>query len=276
MNCRYGSVGLSFPQQLCAGEEIRQWVQRQTGIVLGPCSDAFEWRLTRVQARLGYHGIDHVLSALESNESLALRQEVIEAATIQETSWFRDAVTFDALRAMVRSRGCRPMSVWSAGCSYGQEIYSVAMLLAEAKALDGSRLLATDISPNALRRAREGRYLALEMGRGLSERRREGYFRRDGNHWSLSEDIRDAVEFRPHDLREGMAERFDLILCRHVLIYFDAATQRLTLARLAQSLQPGGYLALGNAESLRRLDAPLRKSTFGGAAFYCPLPSMYE
>jgi chemotaxis protein methyltransferase CheR len=266
-------VGVSVERQICASEEIRSWVRRETGIVIGPWSDAFEWRLARIRARYGCESPEDLLHALESSAGGPLRDEVMDAATTQETSWFRDAMTFDALRAIVLSRG-RPLAVWSAGCSYGQEIYSVAMVLAEANVLAGSRLLATDISVNALRRAREARYLAFEMARGLSARRREMYFHRSDSHWHLAPGIRDAVEFRRHDLRDEMPERFDLILCRHVLIYFDAATQRAVLERLARALRPGGYLALGNAESLRRLDAPFEKSSIGGAAFYCPLPSM--
>lgn len=268
-------MGVSVQRQICASEEIRSWVQRETGIVIGPWAGAFEWRLARIQARYGCERTEDLWDALESGHGGPLRDEVIDAATTQETSWFRDAAAFDALRAIVLSRG-RPLAVWSAGCAGGQEIYSVAMVLAEANVLAGSRLLATDISANALRRAREARYLAFQMARGLSNRRRETYFHRSGNQWTLNAGIREAVEFRQHDVRDGLAERFDLILCRHVLIYFGTDTQRLVLERLARSLRPGGYLALGNAESLRRLDAPFEKSSVGGAAFYRPAPSRCE
>jgi chemotaxis protein methyltransferase CheR len=266
-------VGLSAPQQGDNIAAIRDWIRRETGIVLGPGAEIFGRRLSRIQERYGCSGLDDLRAALDGAEPASLREEVIDAATTQETSWFRDGATFDALRALVLSRG-RPLSIWSAGCAYGQEIYSVAMLLAEANAFDQARLLATDISPHSLRRAREGRYLSWEMARGLSANRRERYFHREGSHWVLKPELREAVEFRSHDLRKGLSESFDLILCRHVLLYFDAATQRSALAKLARSLRPDGYLALGNVESLRRLEAPLRKVSMGGAAFYAPLPSM--
>lgn len=275
MRCRYGIVGLSIPH-VCAGEAIRDWVQRETGIVLGPDPEVFEGRLFRIQERYGCDGLEDLMAALDCAESKPLREEIIDAATTQETSWFRDVATFDALRAIVRSRNGNPISVWSAGCAYGQEIYSVAMVLAETQSLANARLLATDISPSAVRRAAEGRYMALEMARGLSEIRRRAYFHPDGIHWALNAKIRDAVEFRCHDLRESIGERFDLVFCRNVLFYFDAPAQRLALDQLAQAIKPDGYLALGNAESLRRLDAPFRKFSIGGAAFYAPLPSMYE
>lgn len=268
-------MGLSVAERAGALAEIERWVQRETGLAIGPWAEAFAWRMARIQARHGHESPEDLLAALEARASEQLCADVIDAAATQETSWFRDAVTFDALRAIVLARG-RPVSVWSAGCAFGQEIYSVAMVLAEANVLAGSRLLATDISPNAVRRARQGRYLGFEMARGLTSRRRETYFRRDGPHWVLSGRIRRAVEFRVHDLREGSGEAFDFILCRHVLLYFDAPTQRQTLERLARSIQPGGYLVLGGAESIRSLDAPLQKSTLAGAAFYCPLPSRYE
>jgi chemotaxis protein methyltransferase CheR len=269
-------VGLSVGCDIRGSEAVRQWVWERTGIVLGGNPDSFARRLLRIQQRFGWERLEDLAAALDEPAEDALRDELIDAATTQETSWFRDPALFDALRSLVLSHGDRSMSIWSAGCAYGQEIYSVAMVLAEAGALSRVRLLATDISPNALRRAAEGRYLSLEMARGLSERRREQYFHRDASNWTLNADIRGAVEFRRHDLRQSLGERFDIILCRHVLIYFDPGAQRLTLHRLAGSLNHGGYLALGNAESLRRLDAPFRKCSIFGAAFYCPLPSMYE
>lgn len=267
-------MGLSVQPEVCPREAIRRWIRRETGVVLRPSGEPFDRRLSRIQQRHGGLPLEDLAIALDDASSGPLREELIDAATTQETSWFRDAALFDALRSMPRPG--RPLSIWSAGCAYGQEIYSVAILLSEADRLAGARLLATDIAPNAIRRAREGRYLSLEMARGLSEQRRGAYFSREGNTWALKTEIRDAVEFRRHDLREPLGERFDVILCRHVLLYFDAGEQRKALVQLAGSLRPAGYLALGNAESLRRLDAPFRKCSIGGAAFYCPLPSMYE
>jgi chemotaxis protein methyltransferase CheR len=269
-------VGFTAEREAGPGEAIRRWIRQETGVVLGPSSEPFERRLARIQERHGGLELQDLLTALNDAPAEPLRGELIDAATTQETSWFRDAALFDALRGLVLARGNRPLSIWSAGCAYGQEIYSVAMMLAEAKRLEGARLLATDIAPNAVERAREGRYLSLEMSRGLCGKRRDAFFLRDGNTWVLRGDLRGAVEVRRHDLREPIGETFDIILCRHVLIYFDASAQRQALQQLARALRPNGLLALGNAESLRRLDAPFRKCSIGGAAFYCPLPSMYE
>jgi chemotaxis protein methyltransferase CheR len=258
-------------------EAIRRWVRREIGIVAGADSEPFERRLRRIQERYGWASLDDLAAALEHHDEGPLREDVIGAATTQETWWFRDAALFEALKSLVTAHGGGRVTIWSAGCAFGQEIYSVAILLAEAGvALDQVRLLATDVAPHAIRRAAAGRYLSLEMARGLPAQLREGYFTREGGEWLLRRDIRESVEFRRHDLREPIGETFDIVLCRHVLMYFDRESQRQVLLRLARAIQPGGVLALGNAESIRQLDVPFAKSSIGGVSFYRPVQRKLE
>ncbi|MEO2005252.1 MAG: protein-glutamate O-methyltransferase CheR [Candidatus Poribacteria bacterium] len=200
--------------------------------------------------------------------------------TVGETFFFRDRDLFEALRTAVLpdvlSRRDGPIRVWSAGCSDGQEIYSVAMLLQDVGELGGREhyLLGTDVNPAAIARARRGRYPPWSF-RGVDPSIMARHFASVGADHQLSEPVRRAVTTQVHNLlgdtypgQLGGPDAMDIILCRNVLIYFDEDAVVETARRLVQSLRPGGYLVLGNAEVHSGQLSEVVARTMGGRVVY--------
>ncbi|MFH1708443.1 MAG: protein-glutamate O-methyltransferase CheR [Planctomycetota bacterium] len=195
-----------------------------------------------------------------------LKDRIIDAITTNETHWFRDHRAWAALRTVVlpgflEAAGrdsVRRIRIWSAGCSTGQEPYSLAMLISDlagdrrGQAGAGFRILATDISREALGIARGGRYNRISMARGLELSFRARFFRPVGSLWELLPAIREAVEFRAQNLLAPLTgeEPFDMVLCRNVAIYFSDPFRARLFRNLTAMLRPGGYLFLGSSESL--------------------------
>jgi chemotaxis protein methyltransferase CheR len=224
-----------------------------------------EARLLPLARREGLTSAGALLARLRATPPNGLHQQVVEAMTINETSFFRDVHPFEALRQVVlpeairRRAAERRLSLWSAACSTGQEPYSMALLLRESfPHLAGwdVRILATDLSAAALEKARQGRYNQLEVNRGLPAPLLVRYFRRAGLDWQLAEDVRRAVEFRPLNLAGPWPALppMDVVFLRNVLIYFDTDTKRRILGKVGHLLAPGGVLFLGGAETTLHLD----------------------
>jgi chemotaxis protein methyltransferase CheR len=193
--------------------------------------------------------------------------ELVDALTVGETHFMRDPAQMDLIRrevcpALVRRRAVGlPARVWSAGCATGEEVYSLAILFEEEGLGEGAFFLGTDLSTNALVKARAGSYAAWSM-RGVSERFREGYFRPVGKRRVLVDRIRDRVRFSrlnlvgTEDYAAVGAQRMDLILCRNVLIYLDRASVARVAARLLSCLAEEGVLLTGGADPLLAEHAP--------------------
>ena len=177
----------------------------------------------------------------------------LESLLIGTTEFFRDQAVFDELRwralpALLERRGASGLDVWSAGCSDGAELYSVAVLLAEAGALDRSRLLGTDCRAGAIERAREARYHAGAFDAAPAELRHK-YFREDAGWIVPDEALRRAVAWEVGDILRGRpAHSLDLVLCRNVAIYLEPAAGNELWAGLVHALRPGGVLVVGRAE----------------------------
>ena len=215
-----------------------------------------EARLQPIVRQIGMAGVDEYVDTLRMVPHGVEHDRVVEALTTNETSWFRDFTTFQILigyvvPALVQdSRAPGPLRVWSAGCSTGQEPYSIAMALLDAAPGRTVEITATDISQEALRRGRAGRYSQLEINRGLPAQMLVRHFTRAGTEWELSEDVRSKVTFSRHNLLDPPPPGgpFDIIFLRYVLIYFDPQTRREVLRRVRSVLTPGGFLLLGAAE----------------------------
>jgi chemotaxis protein methyltransferase CheR len=165
----------------------------------------------------------------------------------------------------------RRISVWSAAASTGQEAYSLAMLLLEMGLANWNiSIVGTDLSDAVLQRARAGKYLQIEVNRGLPAPLLVKYFKREGLEWQLKEEVRRMVRFEQDDLRRGTSAMgsFDLVFCRNVLIYFDVDTKRKILARIWHSLAPGGHLLLGGSETTLNLDDRFARRPVGTAMLY--------
>jgi chemotaxis protein methyltransferase CheR len=237
-------------------------LRTKSGLALGTGKEyLLESRLPPVAKAYGFSSVNELVKTLRSGPHQELIKAVCDAMTTGETFFFRDTVPFELLRTTIlpevgdrcRKAG-RPLRIWSAASSTGQEAYSIAMLLADMGVqLSGVRveLLATDFASHALNRARRGLFTQIEVQRGLPERYLRQFFIKTGDGYRLADDIRHRVAFRELNLLESFRSlgQFDIILCRNVLIYFDSLTKKDVLDRLSSALTPGGYLFLGATET---------------------------
>jgi chemotaxis protein methyltransferase CheR len=187
-----------------------------------------------------------------------LHADAIEAMTANETWFFRDPAYFEMLRssilpALMKARQeKRQLRIWSAGCSSGQEAYSLAMLLQDIPQLADWDvcLQATDLSQRQIERARQGIYTREEVNRGLPSAQLMKHFQQDGIVWTVKEPLKKQVQFQTLTLHEPWAPMpaFDLILLRNVLFYFDESTRLELLWRMRKQLATDGCLLLGALE----------------------------
>lgn len=225
-------------------------------------------RLRPLLRSLGEPSFARLLRSLRADatgERLAL---VVDRATTNTTSFFRHPAHFDLLRSALpswRARG--KVRVWSAGCSTGEEPYSVGLVLADAGLAREAKVLATDISRRALRRASDAVYSADAVAAVPPSLRRFLEPTPDGGA-RVGDAVRSLVHVRRHDLRQlagGARGVFDAVFCRNVLIYFDAAERAGAVERLALALRPGGLFFLGPCETGVRL--PESFARVGPAAY---------
>jgi chemotaxis protein methyltransferase CheR len=236
-------------------------------------------RLRNLLERHGMKTLGELLAAL-GQDGWALKQQLIEAMTTHETLWFRDQYPYEGLKRMILpelARGHRPdVRIWSAACSSGQEPYSIAMITDEygreqpRHPLGNVQIVATDVSSPILRSAREGVYEDLALSRGLTAGRRARFFDEAGDKARIKAFLRGQVTFRELNLITPFTAlgRFNVIFCRNVLIYFSDERKRDILDRMADALEPGGYLFLGGSESVSRYSSRYEAARcFGGVVF---------
>lgn len=217
-------------------------------------------KLSALVAKNRLSSFAELADKVESGAFPDLSSEVVQAMTINETHFFRDRVPFQSLAAALPEfartiRQTRPLRIWSAACSTGQEIYSIAMTLEqETSKLAGLRteLLATDISKAVIAKAITGEFSRFEVERGLTPHHVERFFRKVGDDWRIDDRLRHKVSFRRQNLLEDFSHLglFDVVFCRNVLIYFNDETRRSILRRIAGQLRPDGLLILGSAETM--------------------------
>ncbi len=257
---------------------LQRYVYQESGIVIDAGKNyLLESRLLPIVKQERLSTLNDLCALLRTTALMGLRSRVIEAMTTNETLFFRDVAVFDALQnhilpGLVQSRrDTRRISIWSAAASSGQEAYSIAMILKEMN-LAGWKLqiLGTDLNQQILDKAAAGRYLQIEVNRGLPARHLVKYFKRAGLDWQINDELRSMVTFQRFDLRNPMRMfgPFDLVFCRNVLIYFDVETKKKILGALRQTLVREGLLALGAAETTINLDNGYRRVAYGSAAFY--------
>lgn len=209
----------------------------------------------RIGVRMRANGL-HTFSEYSNllDRSAGEWDKLLAALTINVTRFFRDASAFAALENEAIPELSRTFSdtldVWSAGCSHGQEPYSLAMAMAERVGLDRFRVEATDVDVESLAAARTARY-SPESIADIPESRRKLWLSGD-EHAQIGSALRARVTVLRHDLlRDPIAEqRFHLIVCRNVIIYFSRDAQAALFERLYRALKPGGVLMLGKVETL--------------------------
>lgn len=220
-----------------------------------------ESRLLPVARQNKCGSIGDLVTKLKNFAEEPLRQRVTEAMTINESFFFRDKTPFDrfqdtVLPSMQKMRGTtKRLRIWCAAASTGQEPYSLAMMLKQAGSEFAGwkiEIIATDISTEVLEKAKSGLYTQFEMQRGLPIQLLLKYFKQDGDQWRISQELRDMVQYRQHNLLDDFASlgMFDVIFCRNVLIYFDSKTKQDVLSRISRSLVKDGHLLLGAAETV--------------------------
>jgi chemotaxis protein methyltransferase CheR len=259
-------------------EFLKNYIHRESGIMLDNDKHyLLEARLLPIVQQSQLASLDALCTALRSNGEPQLRKKIVEAMTTHETLFFRDVAPFDALKTEVlpalieQRRATRKLSFWSAAASSGQEAYSLAMLLLEMGLESWNiQILGTDLSEQILDRAREGRYMQIEVNRGLPANYMVKYFERQGLDWKIKDHLRRMVHYERFDLRQSMRTKgpFDVIFCRNVLIYFDTETKKKILGELRAALFPGGHLILGGAESTLNLDNEFKRVPAGRTVFY--------
>ena len=236
--------------------------------------------LSRLQTRLarrGFESFSQYLAFLRTDPRRDVEwDDLASALSNNETYFFRERAQLRLLAGPVAdevlARNGR-IRVWSSACSSGEEPYSLAMTLADARNLDESRLSirATDLSPRVLELAERGYYRALSFRATEPEAIRR-WFRPDGEGFVIDDRIKRLVQFGRVNLLDGArvaAEGpFDVIFCRNVLIYFDKPTQKRVVESFANALRPGGYLFLGHAESLFHLTDRYEPVVSGDAIVY--------
>jgi two-component system CheB/CheR fusion protein len=215
----------------------------------------------RILRRLALRGLDHIGDYLHhlQNEPGEV-QQLYQDFLIRVTQFFRDPDAFEALKekvfpALVRGRAAsQPIRIWVAGCSTGEEVYSLAIVLLEYLSTlpeaSSIKILATDLNESALEKARAGVYLDNIEIDVSPDRLRRFFIRQDG-HYQISKAVRELCVFSRHNMvNDPPFSRLDLVSCRNVLIYMDAALQKRVLPILHYALNPDGYLFLGSSESL--------------------------
>jgi chemotaxis protein methyltransferase CheR len=209
------------------------------------------------------------------------RQQLIDVVTIQETHFFRNPPQIRALRQHVlpelirRSTALnRPLTIWSAGCSTGEEPYSLAMLVRELMPMatrDHVRIVGSDVSATALAFADAGRYgaRAMQMADPIDVGR---WFDSDHGSYSVKDDVRELVDLRLHNLITEAppfeSGEVDLLLCRNVTIYFNRTTTKALMSRFHTALGDGGYLFLGHSETLWQMSEAFTLVPLGDAFVY--------
>ena len=204
--------------------------------------------------------LDELITSLVMGNDPSLADDVVEALLNNETYFFRDRTPFDTIRdqllpdLMEQRASRRRLRIWSAGCSSGQEPYSLAMMFADAPDLWADwtiEILASDISGSIIEKARQGRYTQFEVQRGLGIQQTIRWFEEDGDGWQVSDKLRRMVRFETRNLLdEPPPGSFDLILCRNVLLYLNRDRRREAFDRIASVMAPDGALVLGAGETV--------------------------
>lgn len=259
---------------------VRTFVFDQAGIVLENGKQYLvESRLLPIAKARGYDSLARLVNTLKGPDA-ALRRQVIEAMTTNETTFFRDIAPFEALKKHVvpqlmdARRTTRELRFWYGASSTGQEPYSVVMMLLETfPELTNWRVThyATDINIEVIERARAGKYNQVEINRGLPATYLVKYFDKVGTEWQLKPIVRDRVTFEQLNLVKAwpLLPTFDVIMLRNVMIYFDVEAKRQILTKLNRQLHDDGYLFLGGAETTMGIVDSFRRMQLDQAGCYC-------
>jgi chemotaxis protein methyltransferase CheR len=252
-------------------QKIAELVREHAGIVLGERKRELVYgRLSRRLRELGFTDFSDYCAYLESPEGESERGMMVNAITTNLTGFFREAHHFEFLakEVLASMAGPRPatgrrLRIWSAGCSSGEEPYSIAMTVREALGDDArwdAKILATDIDTQMVATAKAGHYPASRTESIPPALRRKFACPLDDDSIEMSAVLKSMIVFKPLNLFDPwpMQGPFDAIFCRNVIIYFDTDAKRTLFDRFAEILKPGGWMFIGHSESLFRLSDRFR------------------
>jgi chemotaxis protein methyltransferase CheR len=259
-------------------------------LVLERCSIALEEtkgylvesRLAPLAKSHGMASVSDLVWRLQSTPHSPLHEQVVDAMTTNETSFFRDVHPFDTLKATIlpelieRRASRRTLNIWSAACSSGQEPYTIAIIVRDhfPQLSDWNvKIFASDFSHKMLERAASGVYSQVEVNRGLPATALVKHFQREGLNWVVKAETRNLVKFLRLNLTESwsMLPTMDLVFMRNVLIYFTSQTKRLILEKVHRQLARDGTLLLGGAETTLGLCDHFERVSVGKTTLYRPL-----
>ncbi|HEB33341.1 MAG TPA: protein-glutamate O-methyltransferase CheR [Spirochaetes bacterium] len=247
----------------------------------------FKTRLSDLLAQENIPTFRELHSRLQAADG-RLTELLIEFMTTNETSFFRDGHPFKTLISKIIPKMAEKtkkinfhtspgLRIWSAGCSSGQEPYSVAMTLMEwlenetTCSIDRISILATDISEKILEKAEKGIYTENELQKGLPHNMKEKYFRKNDTCWLVDDKLRNIIKFQILNLAKPFScklDNFDIILCRNVIIYFSAEFKRKIIDQISDLLNPGGVLILGASENLYNISSDFEARHAGRTTIY--------
>lgn len=265
---------------------LSRYIRSLTGIHLDPSKGyLIETRLGGLLAEENCCTFSELYFKAKSDPTGALKRRIIDAITTGETLFFRDSSPFDLLRHKIlpelidrrlksaRGSGSIPLRIWSAACSTGQEVYSIAIVLKELLGDPGRfdiRLIGTDISDKAITRASRGVYNRIEVQRGLPEPFLSRHFRQVEGSWRVHDEIRSMALFKSINLLDDFSSlgRFDIVFCRNVAIYFAEEDKVSLFRRIGRILVPDGSLVIGATESLSGICPEFESKRYLRSVFY--------
>lgn len=267
-----GSIDPSVVRQYC--DAMHRWA----GVTIDPAKTyLLRQRLQPIMQAASIESYADLLTAALRDKRLEL--EIVDALTTHETLFFRDRATLDAIAdrlipaAGMNENPARSFDIWCAGCSSGQEPYSLAILLEQR--LDQSvqsriRTVATDVSAKIVAKAKRGWYDAHEVRRGISEGDRQQYFREVDGGLEIEPRLKSRIDFRTASLTDPKSPPgpYDVILCRNVLIYFQPDDVQRIVASLIARLKPGGTLLLGSTEIVPTTAGVFQRKSIHGVFAY--------
>jgi len=257
------------------------YIQAELGIIYVE-SNYFQLqhRLENIATQLSYTDVNELYKAARFGISGQMKSLLLDIATNNETSFFRDQSIFKALREFIvpdlMKVGYKSsINLWSAASSAGQEVYSIAMEIDQARLTNSTiptlRILASDVSGTILKRAEAGVYSQLEVQRGLPAKLMVQYFdKNDQDQWVVKSTLKRNITFEKLNLLHnwGSIGPFDIVFCRNVLIYQGVENKIKVINEIWNRLNPGGYLVLGSAESLIGLSQDFEQLSHESAVFY--------
>ncbi|MCB0992859.1 MAG: protein-glutamate O-methyltransferase CheR [Acidimicrobiales bacterium] len=255
---------------------IRELVEARTGIRIDPTKTYLvDQRIGDLRLELGLASPQEVVETVRRNEFGPVAERVIDHLSTHETSWMRDLTPFRAMAQTILPELAEArrdkVRIWSAGCSTGQEAYSVALTIAEHVPGLAHRveIVGTDVSRATVAKAEASVYTQTEVNRGLPAEMLTKYFERSGIEWRPNPAIRQMVRFTHHNLLTpaGALGRFDLVLLRNVIFYFEPPVIRQVLGHVGRAIVPNGLLLLGSAEVRYGFESGLSPERIGNATF---------